>query len=133
MKLLDGYYEGSLKDHLRKNFCLSIPLTNSTNSKTKLDLEPNSMEEVMATSLLESSHPNLEEDAEDFIQEESRLEEPLDLEKSELPSKPPIELKPLPYGLKYAFLKGDHEAPVIISDKLSVEETFKLLTILEKH
>jgi hypothetical protein len=91
------------------------------------------MEKVMATSLLESSHPNLEEDAEDFIQEESKLEEPLDLEKSKLPSKPPIKLKPISSRLKYAFLNGDHEAPVIISDKLSMEETFKLLTILKKH
>jgi hypothetical protein len=87
----------------------------------------------MATSLLESSHPNLEEDVEDFIQEESKLEEPLDLEKSKLPSKPPIKLKPISSRLKYAFLNGDHEALVIISDKLSMEETFKLLTILEKH
>ena len=75
------------------------------------DPEPNPMEEVMATSLLESSHPNLEEDAEDFLQEKFELEEPLDLEKSKLPSRPPIELKPLPSRLKYDFLKGDREPP----------------------
>jgi len=75
MKLLDGYYEGSLKGHLRKNFSLSILLTNFTNSKIESNPEPDTMEEVMATSLLESSHPNLEEDAKDLIQEESELEE----------------------------------------------------------
>ena len=75
MKLLDGYCEGSLKGHLEKNFCLSILLTNSTNSKMELECELDPIEEVMATSLLESSHPNLEEDAKDLIQEESELEE----------------------------------------------------------
>ena len=42
-------------------------------------------------------------------------------------------LKPLPSGLKYAFLNNDRESPVIISDKLSKDETLWLLTILEKH
>ena len=31
----------------------------------------------------------------------------IDLGKFELPSKPPIELQPLPSGLKYAFLNGN--------------------------
>ena len=42
-------------------------------------------------------------------------------------------LKPLPLGLKYAFLNNDRESPVIISDKLSKDKTLRLLTILEKH
>jgi hypothetical protein len=42
-------------------------------------------------------------------------------------------LKPLPLGLKYAFLNNDRESPVIISDKLSKDETLRLLTILERH
>jgi hypothetical protein len=50
----------------------------------------------------------------------------------EIPN-PPIELKPLPYSLHYAFLNNDPETPVIISDKLSQEETFHLITVLEKH
>ena len=41
--------------------------------------------------------------------------------------------EPLALTHKYAFLNGDREAPVINSDKLFAEETFKLLTILEKH
>jgi hypothetical protein len=44
-----------------------------------------------------------------------------------------IELKPLPTRLRYAFLNGDKNTLVIISDKLSDEETSKLITILEKH
>ena len=42
-------------------------------------------------------------------------------------------LKPLPLGLKYAFLNNDRESAVIISDKISKDETLWLLTILEKH
>jgi len=45
----------------------------------------------------------------------------------------PIELKPLPSRLKYVFLNNYKKYPVIISDKLSDEETYKLITILEKH
>src|SRR6185437_6700072 len=52
---------------------------------------------------------------------------------TEKPSRPPIELKPLPSGLRYAFLNSDVESPVIISDKLSKEETNKLTAVLEKH
>jgi hypothetical protein len=49
------------------------------------------------------------------------------------PLKPPIELKHLPSGLKYAFLNNDQDSPVIISDKLSQEESLRLITVLEKH
>jgi hypothetical protein len=44
-----------------------------------------------------------------------------------------MELKPLPAGLRYAFLNNDQESPMIISDKLSQEETLRLITVLEKH
>jgi hypothetical protein len=39
----------------------------------------------------------------------------------------------LPTSLHYAFLNGDTNTPVIYSDKLSDEETIKLIAILEKH
>jgi hypothetical protein len=42
-------------------------------------------------------------------------------------------LKPLPLGLKYAFLNNDRDSSVIISDKLSKDETLWLLTVLERH
>jgi len=51
----------------------------------------------------------------------------------EAPSQPSIELKPLPSGLRHVFLNNNRETPVIISDKLSQEETRKLVTILERH
>jgi hypothetical protein len=50
-----------------------------------------------------------------------------------VPTWPPVELKPLPTGLRYAFLNGDKETPIIISDKLNDEETAKLIAVLEKH
>jgi hypothetical protein len=49
------------------------------------------------------------------------------------PPKPSIELKPLPSGFRYAFLNNDQNSPVIISDKVSEEESLCLLTVLEKH
>jgi hypothetical protein len=68
----------------------------------------------------------------DFIEEEDP-QPPIQLDQSEKPKPSLIELKPLPPGLKYAFLHGNRETPVIISDKLSKVETQQLLTILEKH
>ena len=92
------------------------------------------MEEVKVASLDYLIEPNLEDDAQFFIDEEDENpmeSEPLDelLE----PPKPTIELEPLPSGLSYAFINNDQDSPVIISDKLSQEETLRLLTVLEKH
>src|SRR6185312_12977519 len=61
------------------------------------------------------------------------LAEPIELDQTGLPSQPSIELKPLPSGLRYVFLNDNPETPVIISDKLSQEETQKLVAILERH
>jgi hypothetical protein len=49
------------------------------------------------------------------------------------PPKLPIKLKPLPSRLKYAFLNNNKDSPIIISDKLSQEESLRLITVLEKH
>jgi hypothetical protein len=97
--------------------------------------ELESIEKVNVASLEELIEPNLEDDAQ-FFTNEVEDEDPTDLEPlNELlePPKPPIELKPLPSGLKYAFLNNDQDSPVIISDKLSQEESLCLITVLEKH
>ena len=98
---------------------------------------PEPIEEIMATSTFESFDSNLEVDFEEMPEEVSDAEEDSDetseLPVTEKPSRPPIELKPLPSGLRYAFLNSDVESPVIISDKLSEEETNKLVAVLEKH
>ena len=92
------------------------------------------MKEVKVASLNYLIEPNLEDDAQFFIEEEDENpmeSEPLDelLE----PPKPTIELKPLPFGLRYDFLNNDQDSPMIISDKLSQKEYIRLLTVLEKH
>jgi hypothetical protein len=46
-----------------------------------------------------------------------------ELDPTEKLERPPVELKPLPPGLEYAFLYGNRETPMIISDKLSEVET----------
>ena len=70
---------------------------------------PEPIEEIMATSTFESFDSDLEEDIEEMPEEVSDAEEDPD-ETSELPaienpSRPSIELKPLPFGFRYAFSK----------------------------
>ena len=72
-------------------------------------------------------------DDEHFVQEDEELAETFELNKNEHPLPPSIELKPLPLGLKYVFLHNNRETPVIISDKLSKDETQNLITVLERH
>ena len=125
---------GKLKISLGKNFKLSIPITHSINAETEPIPKEDPMEEVKVASLDDLIKPNFEDDAQFFVEEED--ENPIDPEPlDELlePPKPTIELKPLPSGLRYAFLNNDQDSPVIISDKLSQEESLRLITVLEKH
>ena len=69
----------------------------------------------MAIFPFEPSESSLEQDVELFIQEEDDSGETLEIPTDERPSWPPIELKPLPSGLRYAFLNDDIESPVIIT------------------
>ena len=99
---------GKLKINLRKNFKLSIPITHSLSSETEPTPEEDLMEEVKVASLEDLIKPNLEYDAQFFTKEENKNpteSEPLDelLE----PPKPTVELKPMPSGLRYAFLNND--------------------------
>ena len=89
---------------LEKNFKHSIPITHSLNTESEPILEETPMEEVQVASLDYLIEPNLEDDAQFFIEEEEEnpmKTKPLDelLE----PPKPTIELKPLPSGLRCAF------------------------------
>ncbi len=111
----------------------SIPFSQARITLTDTLLEIESAEEVTAVPPHESPEALLEDEVPDFIKEEADPGETLDLPIMEPPPRPPLELKPLPPGLRYAFLHNDKEAPVIISDKLSEDETQRLLTMLEKH
>jgi len=133
-RLIQEGQTGKLNIRLRKNFKLSILITHSLNADSEPIPEEDPMEEVKVASLDNLIEPNLEDDAQFFIEEEEENpteSEPLDelLE----PPKPTIELKPMPSGLTYAFLNNDKDSPVIISDKLPLEESLRLLTVLEKH
>ena len=111
----------------------SLPISRAKNSQAELLPQPEPVEEVMAIFPFEPFESSLEQDVELFIQEEDNSGETLEIPTDERPSQPPIELKPLPSSLHYAFLNGNIESPVIISNKLSDEEIAKLLAILEKH
>ena len=127
-RLIQEGQTGKLNIRLGKNFKLSIPITHSLNTETKPIPEEDLMEEVKAASLDDLIEPNLKDDAQFFIEEED--ENPIDPEPlNELlePPKPSIELKPLPSGLIYVFLNNDQDSPMIISDKLSQEESLRLL------
>ena len=92
------------------------------------------MEEVKVASLDDLIEPNLKDDAQFFIEEEDKNPiDPEPLDELLEPPKPTIKLKPLPSGLRYAFLNNDQGSPVTISDKLSQDESLRLITVLEKH
>ena len=111
----------------------TLPIGQAKNSLAESVPQEGPVEEVLAVMPEDDSKPSLERDAKLFIQEEDDLEETLELPIHEKPTRPPIELKVLPDGLRYAFLNGDTQTPVIVSSHLSDEETAKLLAILEKH
>uniref|UniRef100_I1PTU0 Uncharacterized protein n=1 Tax=Oryza glaberrima TaxID=4538 RepID=I1PTU0_ORYGL len=94
---------------------------------------PKPSEAVMAISPFEPPESIFDESIEEFNEREDEFGETIDLSKMDQPSRAPIELKPLPSGLRYAFLNGDAESPVIISDELSERETTRLIAVLEKH
>ena len=89
--------------------------------------------EVTGIIPFDSPESLLEKDAEKFIEEVDDPTDPIDISEFESPPRPLIKLKPLPTGLRYAFLHGYSQSPVIISDKLSEKESSRLITVLEKH
>jgi hypothetical protein len=97
--------------------------TRAINHATEDELEEDLLQQVMTTTLDEElSLPCLDYVAGHFsvVEEEVEFQ---GLEQKVKPETTPVELKQLPPGLQYVFLNGDHETPVIISDKLSNEET----------
>jgi hypothetical protein len=68
-----------------------------------------------------------------FIKDEAKPDEPIDISECAVAPKPRIELKPLPEGLRYVFLHRDTESPVIKRDKITGEESRRLIATLERH
>jgi hypothetical protein len=118
-RLIQEGQTGKLNIKLRKNFELSMPITRSLNTKIEPLPESDPIEEVNVASLDDLIEPNIEDDAQPFIdeKEDDPVPDPLD-ELLESPN-PSIELKPLSSGFRYAFLNNDQDSPVIISNKLS--------------
>ena len=94
-------------------------------------IEP--LEEVLVVLVSDSSKSDLERESDDFDEEEDSDDKTLEISELEKPTWPLVELKPLPSRLTYVFLNSDVEWQTFISDKLSKEETAKLIAILEKH
>ncbi len=100
-------------------------------SQLKNSLEPipesGLIEEVLVVSSFESLGYLLEDNAIAFVKEDDNPEEVIELPKTDPPSQHLVELKPLPSDLSYAFLHDDTGSPLIISDKLTDDETSQLI------
>ena len=112
---------------------ISLLILRSKDSITEPTPKEETVDEVEAVLPIETPDSSLEQDADLFTEEEDAQVETFELPTQEKPPRQPIELKPLPSGLRYAFLNDNTETPVIIGDKLSNEETAKLIAVLEKH
>ena len=55
------------------------------------------------------------------------------MNESKIEEAPKLDLKPLPQGLKYAFLREEQTYPVVISSTLESNEEGKLIEVLKKH
>jgi hypothetical protein len=87
----------------------------------------------MATTVEEELSPPCLDDVANYFSLAEEEAEFQDLEQEVKPETSLVELKQLPPGLQYVFLNGDHETPVTISDKLSNNETWRLVATLEKY
>jgi hypothetical protein len=83
-----------LNIYLGKNLKLPISISHSLNTESELCPETDPMEEVNVASLEALIEPNLEEDAQFFIEEEDHFVLPKPLDPFEEIPKPLIELKP---------------------------------------
>jgi hypothetical protein len=110
----------------------STSFAHVVNHVAKNELEEDLLQ-VMATTLEEESSPPCLDDVVNYFSLTEEEAEFWDLVQEVKPETSPVELKPLPSGLRYVFLNGDRETPVIISDKLSNDETRRLVATLEKY
>jgi hypothetical protein len=97
------------------------------------ELEEDLLSQVMETTLEEELSPPCLDDVADYFSLAEEEVEFQDLEQEVKPETSPVELKQLPPGQQYIFLNGDHETLVVISDKLSNDETQRLVDTLDKY
>jgi hypothetical protein len=99
-----------------------ISLVRSCNTIAEARPEQDPLENAVNISQEELTQPILEEDVSHFAQETDPAGKSK-LNGEEIPQPPLPELKPLPPGLKYAFLHDNRATPVVISEKLTESET----------
>ena len=96
---------------------IPVSLVRSYNTIAEARPEQDPLEEAVCTIQEGLTQPSLNDVATHFTQElELDGQSKLDGEEPPQPTLP--ELKPLPSGLKYAFLHNNRATPVVISDKL---------------
>jgi hypothetical protein len=88
------------------------------------ELEEDLIQQMMTTTLEEELLPPCLDDVADYF---SLVEEEVK------PKTSPVELKQLPPGLQYVFLNSNRETPVIISDKLSNDETWRWIATMDYY
>jgi hypothetical protein len=132
-ELLKGTDNGESLNMAVGQQILSTSFARVVNHVAEDELEEDVLQQVTATTLEEQlSLPCLDDVADYFSSAEEEVEFQ-DREREINPETPPVERKQLPPGLQYVFLNGNRETPIIISDKLSHDETQKLVTTLEKN
>ena len=134
IKLLQEGRNGKVDIKFGKGLSFSMPITNTIKVKVEPLPKLDPIAEVKSSVFDNFNQPDLEDDTQFFIEEEKEdLTDPEPIDELLEPLNPPIELKPLPSGLTYIFINNDKKYPVIISNKLSDEETYKLITVLERY
>jgi hypothetical protein len=101
----------------------SSNFTHAINHAAEDELEEDLLQQVMATTLEEELSPPCLDDVADYFNLAEEEAEFQNLEQEVKPETSPVQPKQLPPGLQYVFLNDDRETPVIISDKLSNDET----------
>jgi hypothetical protein len=111
----------------------STSFARTVNHAAENELEEDLVQQMMTTTLEEELSLSCIDDVAIYFNLAEEEAEFQYLEQEVKPETSPVELKQLPPGLQYVFLNGDHETPVIISDKLSNDETRRRVATLEKH
>jgi hypothetical protein len=111
----------------------STSFTRVVNHVAEDELEEDLILQVMATTLEEELSPLCLDDVADYFSLAEEEAEFQDLKQEVKPKTSPVEFKQWPPGLQYAFLDGGHETLVIIGDKISNDETRRLVATLEKY
>jgi hypothetical protein len=111
----------------------STIFTCAVNHAAEDEVEEDLLQHVMTTTLEEELSLPCLDDVADYFSLAEEEEEFQDLEQEVKPETSPVELKQLQPELRYVLLNGDHQTPMIISDKLLSDETQRLVATLEKY